>query len=256
MRVHSSFPGRRQFLQGLAFGAAAFTTPGLFAELIQTPAVGEGPFYPDKMPLDTDNDLLLINDSITPAIGEITYLTGHVLSASGEPIRNAFVEIWEVDTKGSYLHSKGKNPKGADTNFQGYGRFLTDAKGQYCFRTIKPVPYEVAGYRAPHIHFGISKNGKRIFTTQMGVKGHEGNKKDFLFQELGDPKALETILVDFKPIEGSKIGELSANFEIVLGHTLEELEDGTLQGGIGKSERQSGPGPRRPGENRRPPRKQ
>ncbi|MCA9016572.1 MAG: intradiol ring-cleavage dioxygenase, partial [Planctomycetaceae bacterium] len=76
---------------------AAFTTPGLMAEeLTRTPAMTEGPFYPDKMPLDTDNDLLVINDSLTPAVGEITYLTGKVLDAKGQPLRNAFVEIWQV----------------------------------------------------------------------------------------------------------------------------------------------------------------
>ena len=64
---------RRLFLQRSAFATAAFATPGLFAEeLVRTSAVGEGPFYPDKMPLDTDNDLLIINDSITPAVGAIT----------------------------------------------------------------------------------------------------------------------------------------------------------------------------------------
>src|SRR5215218_9998529 len=90
--------GRRRFLQGLALGAAAYLTPGVFAEeLIATPRLTEGPFYPDKLPLDTDNDLLVINDSITPAIGEITHLTGKVLTGSGSPIRNAFVEIWQVD---------------------------------------------------------------------------------------------------------------------------------------------------------------
>ena len=58
-------PHRRGFLHGLAFGAAAFATPGLFAEeLTRTARVGEGPFYPDKLPLDIDNDLLVINDGI------------------------------------------------------------------------------------------------------------------------------------------------------------------------------------------------
>jgi protocatechuate 3,4-dioxygenase beta subunit len=61
---------RRVFLSTLTFGAAAFTTPGLFAdELVRTPKQTEGPFYPNKLPLDTDNDLLLINDGITPAVG-------------------------------------------------------------------------------------------------------------------------------------------------------------------------------------------
>ncbi|QDU41211.1 Protocatechuate 3,4-dioxygenase beta chain [Maioricimonas rarisocia] len=224
---------RRQMLQHSAFAAAAFTTPGLFAELIQTASMTEGPFYPDTLPLDTDNDLLILNDALTPAAGEVTHLTGRVLSATGEPIRNAFVEIWQCDNNGAYLHSGTGNADNRDSNFQGYGRFLTDSKGQYYFRTIKPVPYPG---RTPHIHFGISRNGKRIFTTQMLVKGHPGNESDGLFRRINDPKLRETVLVDFQPLPDSKIGALSANFDLVLGHTLEELEDGTLGGGIGKSE--------------------
>src|SRR5437764_1438739 len=87
---------RRRFLQSAAFGAAAFTTPGLFAEeLIATPRLTEGPFYPDKLPLDTDNDLLVINDSITPAVGQITHLAGQILGPAGQPLRNAIIEIWQ-----------------------------------------------------------------------------------------------------------------------------------------------------------------
>lgn len=220
-------------LQHSAFAAAAFTTPGLFADLVQTPRMTEGPFYPDKLPLDTDNDLLIVNDAMTPAVGEVTHLTGRVLSATGEPIRNAFVEIWQCDNNGAYLHSGTTNADKRDSNFQGYGRFLTDSKGQYYFRTIKPVPYPG---RTPHIHFGVSSRGKRIFTTQMLVKGHPGNERDGLFRQISDPKLRESILVDFQPIPDSQIGELNANFDIVLGQTAEELDDGTLGGGIGKSE--------------------
>ena len=74
-------PNRRELLRNAAFGAAALTTPGLFAEMLTATApFTEGPFYPDKLPLDTDNDLLVINDSITPAVGEITHLSGRVLT--------------------------------------------------------------------------------------------------------------------------------------------------------------------------------
>jgi protocatechuate 3,4-dioxygenase, beta subunit len=69
--------------------------------------------------------------SITPAVGEITHLTGRVLTTSGQPVRNAFVEIWQVDHTGSYVHTGGRQPTGFDRNFQGYGRFLSDSKGQY-----------------------------------------------------------------------------------------------------------------------------
>jgi protocatechuate 3,4-dioxygenase beta subunit len=237
---------RRQFLQASAFGAAMLAAPGLFAEeLVQTPTVGEGPFYPDKMPLDTDNDLLILNDAITPAVGEITHLAGRILTATGAPVRNAFVEIWQVDNKGSYIHTGGAGKEGRDGNFQGYGRFLTNSKGEYYFRTIKPVAYGVGSIsRTPHIHFGVSKNGRRVFTTQMLINGHAMNESDGLFRNVRDPLARKSILVDFNPIKDSKLGELSANFDIVLGRTVEELEDGTLKGGIGKPLFRGG-GPRR-----------
>lgn len=231
-------PGaRRQFLQRSAALTAFFTVPGVFAEQLLTPKMTEGPFYPDKLPLDTDNDLLILNDAITPAVGEITHLTGKVVSASGEPVRNAFVEIWQVDKTGSYLHKDGRNPDGHDVNFQGYGRFLTDAQGEYYFRTIKPVRYQIGNvFRAPHIHVAVSQNGRRLLTTQLLIKGEPDNDRDGVLKSLRDPQARESVLVDFQPLPGSKIGELTARFEVVIGHTAIEGDDGKIRGGISKPE--------------------
>ena len=53
----------------------------------------------------------------------------YILAPSGEPIRNAVVEIWQVDAKGSYLHSRGCSDGQRDANFQGFGRFLTGSTG-------------------------------------------------------------------------------------------------------------------------------
>ena len=229
-------PNRREIIRHLAVGAAAIAAPGVFAEeLAKTASLTEGPFYPDRLPLDTDNDLLVINDVITPAVGEITHLTGRILTKTGQPIRNAFVEIWQVDNHGAYLHTGTDNADKRDSNFQGYGRFLTDSKGQYYFRTIKPVPYPG---RTPHIHFGISRHGKRIFTTQLLVKGEPQNERDGVFRQLTDPHQRDTVLADFTPLPDSKLGELSANFDIVLGVTAEDPEEGHVHG-IGKSERES-----------------
>jgi protocatechuate 3,4-dioxygenase beta subunit len=227
---------RRKFVQTMTVGAAMFTTRGLFAQaLAQTAAMTEGPFYPDKLPLDTDNDLILVNDSITPAVGEITHLTGRLSSSSGEPLRNAFIEIWQVDAKASYLHSGGRGPAGPDANFQGYGRFLTDSRGEYYFRTIKPIPYTLGGsFRAPHIHFAISQNGRRVFTTQVHVRGHEANERDSQLRGIRDAASRETVLADFVPLPGSKIGELTAKFDIVMGRTAQESEDGVIRGGISR----------------------
>ena len=63
---------RRQMIQrGAAYATALFVVPGAFAdELVKTPKQTEGPFYPDKLPLDTDNDLLIINENMTPSVGD------------------------------------------------------------------------------------------------------------------------------------------------------------------------------------------
>src|SRR5206468_2905154 len=108
--------------------------------------------------------------------------------------------------------------------------FLSNAKGQYFFRTIKPIEYTLINiFRTAHIHVAISRNGKRVFTTQLLVAGHPANAKDSIVQRM-DRAALQTILVDFKPLPGSKLGELTANFDVVLGKTASEGEDGQLRG--------------------------
>ncbi len=211
---------RRRFLQSSAFATAAFATPGVFAEeLVRTPRQVEGPFYPDHLPLDTDNDLLILNDKITPAVGEITHLSGRVMGPTGQPLRNAVVEIWQADNNGIYIHTLGGDRQKLDSNFQGFGRFLTDSSGEYYFRTIKPVVYEP---RTPHIHVAVNQNGHRMLTTQLYIKGEPLNKTDFLFQRVRDPKQRSSVLVDFKPVADSKMGELAARFDIVIGQTPED----------------------------------
>src|ERR1043166_5892724 len=104
---HPGTVGRRTFIRQIGLTAALFAVPGAFAgELVRTPRQTEGPFYPDHLPLDTDNDLIIVNDALTPAVGEIPPLSGRVLDGRGDPIRNALVEIWQVDNNGVYLHSQ------------------------------------------------------------------------------------------------------------------------------------------------------
>src|SRR3954469_13389087 len=121
--------GRRAFIKREAFASILCSTPGVFAEeLTRTPRQTEGPFYPDHLPLDTDNDLIIVNDSLTPATGQITHLSGRILDGRGDPIRNALVEIWQADNNGVYHHTADKHAK-PDPNFQGFGRFLTGSSG-------------------------------------------------------------------------------------------------------------------------------
>lgn len=215
---------RRNFIQRLGLGAALFTVPGAFAEeltrktVTKTAWVEEGPFYPPKLPLDTDNDLIIVNNTITPAVGEITHLSGRLLGANGEPVRNATIEIWGVDHDGVYLADRGNQTK-FDANYQGFGRFLTSSTGEYYFRTLKPVRYP--GRQAPHIHFKVKMKGQRDWTTQLFIKGYPGNMQDGVYQGIGDAAARDSVSVDFSPVKSSRIGELAAQFDIVLGITPE-----------------------------------
>ena len=208
---------RRRVLGALGIGAAALYVPGVFAQsLVETPQQTEGPFYPDKLPLDTDNDLLILNDRITPAVGEVTQLSGRILDRRGDPIRDVVVEIWQVDNHGAYLHSGTANRDRRDVNFQGFGRFATGSTGEYRFRTIKPVPYSG---RAPHIHVKVKRGERELLTTQCYVKGHPHNERDGVLRGIRDARVRESVLVDFAPVPGSRAGELTARFDIVLGAT-------------------------------------
>ena len=229
MQTNPSLHSRRRFFRNItgataAFAMARFFDPGVFAEelekRIRTPDIEEGPYYPDHLPRDTDNDLLIINNAITPAVGEVTHLSGKILDSHGDPVRSALIEIWQVDANGSYIHSNGTNPNSGkrDTNFQGYGRFLTSSSGEYYFRTIKPVKYPG---RTPHIHVKITARGREQLTTQFFVKGEPSNDRDGVFNGVRNLAARESVVADFVPIKESKIGELMAKVDVVLGLTPE-----------------------------------
>lgn len=210
-------PNRRAFVRHFAIGVAGLWVPGAFAEaLTPTAKQGEGPFYPVDLPLDTDNDLILVNDSLKPSVGTITHLSGRILDPTGSPIRNALVEIWQVDHHGVYLHEGSASAEKRDTNFQGFGRFLTGTAGEYYFRTIRPVSYPG---RTPHIHFAVKLKGREKWTTQLYIKGEPQNEKDGLLRRIADAKQRDSIIRDFTPIPDSKIGELAVNFDIVMGFT-------------------------------------
>ena len=216
----ASAPSRRGFLRQTALAAAFFSVRGAFAEELsrRTIMVDEGPFYPPKLPLDTDNDLLILNDSITPAVGEITWLSGRILDEHGAPVRNATVEIWQVDHNGVYLHTGSKGHAQRDAHFQGFGRFLTGSSGEYVFRTIKPVAYPG---RTPHIHFAVKTRRHDKFTTQCYIQGEPQNQTDGVLKGIRDERARQSVIVPFAPVKNSRIGELAAKFDIVLGFTPE-----------------------------------
>ena len=160
----------------------AIILPGIsYGNLIRTPWQGEGPFYPDRFPEDTDNDLVKNGELSAEAGGEILILNGILVNLDSQPVNGVSIEIWQTDKNGVYLHSGSFARDIMDNQFQGFGRTKTDRNGRFFFRTI--VPAEYPG-RTPHIHMKLWRGNKNVLTTQLYIHNHPKNKKDFLFQQM------------------------------------------------------------------------
>jgi protocatechuate 3,4-dioxygenase beta subunit len=204
-------PPRRRLLVG-ALGALLAGTQAL-ASAAPTPQQMQGPFYPLTLPLDQDNDLVQVAGRPGLAHGMITEVSGLVLDPAGQPIRGARVEIWQVNGFGRYHHPDDDSPAPVDPSFQGFGRTLTDKRGAYHFRTIRPVAYPG---RAPHIHFAVTLAGGLPFHTQMYVAGEPANGHDFLLNAVRDRRQREALIVPLRP-SPTENSRLAGRFDIVLG---------------------------------------
>ena len=180
------------------------------AALTPTPRQSTGPFYPARLPLDHDNDLVSVQGRPAPARGIVTHLFGRVVGTDGRPIPDAVVEIWQCDALGRYHHPRDGG--GADPNFQGFGRMRADADGAWRFRTIKPVPYPG---RTPHIHVQVIPPGGRPFASQLYVAGEGRNAGDFLYRRLSKAER-ETVTLPFLAANDLEPGALRADAELVL----------------------------------------
>jgi protocatechuate 3,4-dioxygenase, beta subunit len=175
-----------------------------------TPRQTEGPFYPDRLPADGDNDLVAVKGQSGRARGEILLLAGTVTDLAGRPLGGVRVEIWQCDAGGRYHHSRDSSSAAPDPGFQGWGQFVTAADGEYRFRTIRPVPYPG---RTPHIHFKLSGKAVPGLVTQMYVEGEPGNARDGLYNSLdASGRAALTVRLDKAP-DGKA---LAGRFDIVL----------------------------------------
>jgi len=161
------------------------------ASRLATPSQTEGPFYPVRLPQDSDHDLLR-NGTLDYRGGQPAWVEGTVTDLGGRPLRGAQVEIWQCDQNGHY-HHPGDGDR-ADAAFQGFGRVLVGEDGSYRFRTIRPVPYSG---RTPHIHVKVKLGTRELLTTQLYVAGDPGNARDYLWRNLPQA-AREAVTVPFE----------------------------------------------------------
>jgi hydroxyquinol 1,2-dioxygenase len=145
-----------------------------------------GPFYWEGAP-----DLPLGSNLAVGVKGEPAFYSGRVLSADGQPIRGALLDIWSGDGEGNYdMQLPG------DVGMKARGRIRTDGEGRYWFRSIRPTFYPVPTdgpvgvmlrkmgrhpYRPGHIHMIVSAPGHEAVTTHLFVAGSDYLDSDAVF---------------------------------------------------------------------------
>jgi protocatechuate 3,4-dioxygenase beta subunit len=168
-----------------------------------------GPFHVDGAPF------LALGANISKARGgQPAVVSGYVRSAAGKPIKGAVLDIWQTAANGLY---NVQDPRQPEMNLR--GKFRSDAKGRFEFRTIKPVSYPVPTdgpvgkllkqmgrhpFRPAHIHFIITAKGYEPLTTHLFARGDAYLKSDAVFG------VKPSLIVDFKPshsaAEAKKLG--------------------------------------------------
>ncbi|WP_420349808.1 hypothetical protein [Pelagibius sp.] len=197
---------------GLGFAGSKRLTA---AATVLTPQQSAGPFYPPRLPADSDFDLTRVEGRSARAAGTVVEVVGRVSDEAGRPLAGGRVEIWQCDAFGFYHHPRDRGGR-ADPNFQGFGRVTLGAEGLYRFTTIQPVAYPG---RTPHIHFAVSGPGVERLTTQMYLAGEPLNARDFLYNAIRDPAARASVTVAFE--EGPEGGPPRGRFDLVLGRSLQ-----------------------------------
>jgi protocatechuate 3,4-dioxygenase alpha subunit len=176
-----------------------------------TPSQTIGPFFSILLPLGSN---LLVAEGEPGAFT----VSGRVFDGAGEPIGDALVETWQADRDGIYAHPADSRFSGP-TGSAGYGRCLTDAGGQFMFRTWKPGP--VPGFdermQAPHINVAVFARGllRRLATRLYFPDEERANATDPALQSVARERRATLIAV---PDGASSLG-----FDIRLQGELETV---------------------------------
>jgi protocatechuate 3,4-dioxygenase alpha subunit len=105
----------------------------------------------------------LTRDQLAPlgVSGERVTVEGRVLDGDGQPVTDAFIEVWQANAQGKYAHPEDWQEKPVDPEFQGFGRVPTDNRGAFRFTTVKPgrVPNSGGGLQAPHLLIAVFMRG-------------------------------------------------------------------------------------------------
>jgi protocatechuate 3,4-dioxygenase beta subunit len=163
-----------------------------------------GPTALDRRLEISSEDISRVAPGGPRAIGQYIAVMGRVVDEDGAPLVGAMIEIWQANSAGKYVHEMDRHEAPIDPNFTGLGRFVTDAEGQYTFRSIKPGAYPVTEsdwwWRPPHIHFSIfGPSWMNRFVTQIFFPGEPLNETDLLLNAVQDPEARDRLIFETTP---------------------------------------------------------
>jgi protocatechuate 3,4-dioxygenase alpha subunit len=155
-----------------------------------TPSQTAGPFLHIGM-LWPDGPMVVDED----APGAI-WIGGRIIDGAGELIGDALVETWQADAEGRF--ASPEDPRGAVTDFRGWGRCQTDGQGSWRIRTVKPGPAPApdGGVQAPHIDLTIHARGllRQLFTRVYFADEADANSADPVLASLPDDDARRSLL--------------------------------------------------------------
>jgi protocatechuate 3,4-dioxygenase beta subunit len=159
-------------------------------------------------------------------LGERIWVTGRVLDDAGRPVPETLIEIWQCNAAGRYRHTGDQHDAPLDPNFTGQGRVLTDAHGNYRFKSIKPGAYpwrnHFNAWRPAHIHlslFGPAWSTRLV--TQMYFPGDPLLAFDPIYQSIPDEQARLRLISSFDWATTESEYALGYRFDIILRGRLE-----------------------------------
>ncbi|MFE3031259.1 protocatechuate 3,4-dioxygenase subunit alpha [Streptomyces canus] len=127
--------------------------------VLPTPSHTVGPFYGHALPFPGGGDIAPVGhpDTIT--------LQGYITDGQGDPLPDAFLELWSADPEGNVPQVDGsirRDPASGGylgrngVEFTGWGRIQTDANGHWTARTLRPG---ARGQSAPYISVCVFARG-------------------------------------------------------------------------------------------------
>ncbi|QYX76050.1 protocatechuate 3,4-dioxygenase subunit alpha [Streptomyces akebiae] len=127
--------------------------------VLPTPSHTVGPFYGHALPFPGGGDIAPLGHPDTIS------LQGHIRDGEGNPLPDAFLELWGPDPDGNVSRVDGsmrRDPASGGflgrngVEFTGWGRVQTDASGHWTARTLRPG---ARGRNAPYLSVCVFARG-------------------------------------------------------------------------------------------------